>query len=170
MINGRFKLNFDGSRINNISALGWVIRDSNGIIALAGSRNLDNVSIVIAKCVALRDGVLVSIYNGFTNLEIEKDFIVTIYCYNRSSSSSLIILLMEDIWRLSQNFKIYNCGHIYIEVNRTIDCLAKKKVSIILIVLYRMKKGRERLREQRDNFKGHFSLYLSLSGIIYIYI
>ena len=31
-INGRLKLNFDGSRINNISALGWVIRDSNGSI------------------------------------------------------------------------------------------------------------------------------------------
>ena len=36
-INGRFKLNFDGSRINNISASGWVIRDSNGSIKMARS-------------------------------------------------------------------------------------------------------------------------------------
>ena len=33
-INRRFKLIFDGLRINNINALGWVIRDSNGIIKI----------------------------------------------------------------------------------------------------------------------------------------
>ena len=31
-INGRFKLNFDGSKINNISDSRWVIRDTNGTI------------------------------------------------------------------------------------------------------------------------------------------
>ena len=37
LINGRFKFNFDDSRINNISASSWIIRDSNGIIKLEGS-------------------------------------------------------------------------------------------------------------------------------------
>ena len=41
-INGRFKLNFDGSKINNISALGWVIKNSYRIIMVAGSRHLSN--------------------------------------------------------------------------------------------------------------------------------
>ena len=60
-INGRFKLNFDGSRINNITASSWVIRDSNGTIKIAGSRHLGNASIIIVECVALRDGVLAAI-------------------------------------------------------------------------------------------------------------
>ena len=34
-ISNRFKLNFDGSTIQNISALSWIIRDSNGIIKMA---------------------------------------------------------------------------------------------------------------------------------------
>ena len=57
----------------------------------------------LLRSVALRDGVLAAIYNDFTNLEIEGDSKVIIDCYNRSSSPSSIILLMEDIWRLSQD-------------------------------------------------------------------
>ena len=34
-INGRFKLNFDGSKVESKCASGWVIRDSNGIIKMA---------------------------------------------------------------------------------------------------------------------------------------
>ena len=35
---------------------------------------------------------------------------------------------MEDILRLSQNFNIHKCNHIYWEANRTVDCLAKKGI------------------------------------------
>ena len=77
----------------------------------------------------MRDGFLVAIYNGFTNLEIKEGSKVIIDCYNRRSSSpSSIILLMEDIWRLFQGLNIYNCCHIYREVNRRTDCLAKKGI------------------------------------------
>ena len=41
---------------------------------------------------------------------------------------SSIILLMEDIWRLSQDLNIYNCCHIYREANRTSDCLTKNSI------------------------------------------
>ena len=107
-----------------------VIRDSNDIIKIAGSRHLGYASmIIIANCVVLRDGILVAIYNSFTNLEIEGDSEVNIDCYKRKSNSpSSIILLMEDIWRLSQDLNIYNCCHIYREANRTTDCLAKKGI------------------------------------------
>ena len=47
-IHGKFKLNFDSSRINNISVSSWVIRDSNGTIKKAGNRHLGNASIIIA--------------------------------------------------------------------------------------------------------------------------
>ena len=92
-------------------------------------RHIGNASIVIAEYVALRVDVLAAIYNYFTNLEIEGDSKVIIDCYNRRSSSpSSIILLMKDIWRLSQDLNIYKCGHIYREVNRTTICLAKKYI------------------------------------------
>ena len=39
------------------------------------------------ECVTLRDGVVATIYNGFTNLEIKRDFKVIINCYNRRNSS-----------------------------------------------------------------------------------
>ena len=75
----------------------------------------------------MRDDVLTAICNDFTNLEIEGDSKVIIDYYNRISSlPGPIILLMEDIWRLSQNLNTYNCCHIYKESNRTTDCLTKK--------------------------------------------
>ena len=46
-INERFKLNFDGSRIENKNALGWVIKDSNGIIKMVASRQIGNASIIL---------------------------------------------------------------------------------------------------------------------------
>ena len=42
-----------------------------------------------------------------------------------------IRLLMEDIWKLSQNFIIYDCHHVFEEANRTVDCLVKKGIDII---------------------------------------
>ena len=72
------------------------------IIMMVGSRHLGDASIIIAKCVALRYGVLVATNNGFSNLEIEGNFKVIIDGYNKKSSlHSSIILLMEDIRRLA---------------------------------------------------------------------
>lgn len=72
-IKGRFKLNFVGLRINNISASGWVIRDFSETIKMTGSRHLGNCLNTIAECVALRDGVVAVECNGFLNLKIEGD-------------------------------------------------------------------------------------------------
>ena len=49
-INGIFKLNFDGLRIQNRSSSRMVIRDSNGTIKMATSKHLGNTSIIIAEC------------------------------------------------------------------------------------------------------------------------
>ena len=76
---------------------------------MAESRHLDNASIIMMECVALRDGILVATYNGFSNLEIEGNFKVIIDCYNKKGNSpSSIMLLMKDIWRISHNLNIYN--------------------------------------------------------------
>ena len=43
---------------------------------------------------------------------------------------------MKGIWRLSQNLYIYICCHFNRKINRIIDCLAKKKVWVILIQIF----------------------------------
>ena len=107
-INGIFKLNFDGSMINNINASGWVIRDTNGFIKMTGSIHLDNASIITVECVALRYGVLAAILNGFFNLEIERDSKVIIYCYKKKSNlPSSIILIIYDILRTYSGYKYF---------------------------------------------------------------
>ena len=58
LINIRFKLNFDGYRVQNISVLGWVILDSNGFIKMAACRYIGNSSIIIVECMTLRDSML----------------------------------------------------------------------------------------------------------------
>ena len=60
-ISANFKLNFDGSRVENRSAWGGVIRDSNGIIKIATSRHMGNASIIIVACMTFRDSVLAAI-------------------------------------------------------------------------------------------------------------
>ena len=102
LISGNFKLNLDGSRVENRSTLGWVIRNSNGIIKMATSRHMSNASIIIAKCMAFRDSVLAAENNGLLNLEIEGDSKVVIDSYNKKSNiPSFIMLLMKDIWKIT---------------------------------------------------------------------
>ena len=66
-------MNFDGSRVQNKSVLGWVIRDSNGLIRKATCRHIGYSSTIVAKCMVLRDGILVAKNKGLLNLEIEGD-------------------------------------------------------------------------------------------------
>ena len=82
-ISGNFKLNFDGSRVENRSAWWWVIRDSNGIIKIATSRHTGNASIIIVACMTFRDSKLAAKNNGLLNVEIEGDLKVVIDSYNK---------------------------------------------------------------------------------------
>ena len=88
---------------------------------------MGNVSIIIAECMAFRDGVLAAKNNGFLNLEIKGDSKVVIdSCNKKSNISSSIMLLTEDIWKITQDFNVCICCYIYREANRTTDYLAKK--------------------------------------------
>ena len=58
LINGRFKLNIGGSRVQNNSVVGWVIRDCNGILKMVACKHIGNSSIIITKCMTLRDSIL----------------------------------------------------------------------------------------------------------------
>ena len=50
-----FKLNFDGSRIQDISTSGWVIRDTNGTIKMMVTKHLGSALIITAEYIPLRD-------------------------------------------------------------------------------------------------------------------
>ena len=90
-----------------------VIRDSNGTIKMVASRHISNVLIIIAECMALKDDMLTTKNNEFVNLQIEGDSKIVIDCYNKKSNiPSSIMLLMEDILKLSQDLYIYDCHHI----------------------------------------------------------
>ena len=48
-------------------------------------------------------------------------------CYNKKINiPSSILLLMDDIWNLSQGLNIYVYHHVYKEGNKIADCLAKR--------------------------------------------
>ena len=42
-----------------------------------------------------------------------------------------ILLLLEDIWKLSQDLNIHIYRHIYREANRIADCQTKKVLGIV---------------------------------------
>ena len=66
---GRESLNFDDWRIGNKSTLGWVIRNSNGIIRI----------FIIVEYITLKDDILVVKNNEFLNLDSK----IVINCYNK---------------------------------------------------------------------------------------
>ena len=81
----------------------------------------------------LRDGILAAKNNGFLSLEIEGDLNIVIDCSNKMISVPCSIrILMEDIWKLSNDLNIYSCHYVYREANRTTDCIAKKGITGII--------------------------------------
>ena len=85
------------------------------------SRHLGNASIIIVKCVALRDDVLAVTYNVFLDLEVKGGSKVIIDCYHKKKVylHYSIIMQIKDIWKFSQNINIYHCCHICREANKT---------------------------------------------------
>ena len=76
---------------------------------------------------------------GYSNLEIEGDSKIVIDCYNRRINIPCsVILLMEDIWKLSQGLNIYEFCHVYREANRTTDCLAENGIGILEFGIWRV--------------------------------
>ena len=50
--------------------LGWVIRNSNSIIKTIACKHMGKSSIIVTKCITLRDGILAHKNKGYSNLEI----------------------------------------------------------------------------------------------------
>ncbi|KAI5337591.1 hypothetical protein L3X38_016862 [Prunus dulcis] len=65
------KVNFDGSVRGNLAAIGFVICDWNGNVRLAGAKNFGQVSITIAECLTLQDGLAHAIHKGWQKILVE---------------------------------------------------------------------------------------------------
>ena len=92
----------------------WVIRDSNKTIKMTTSRHIGNTSIIIAKCMTLKDNMLVVKNKGFLNLKIKGDSKIIIDFYNKKSNiHNSIMLLIKDTWKFYRDLNIYNCHYIY---------------------------------------------------------
>ncbi|CAL9022783.1 unnamed protein product, partial [Prunus brigantina] len=119
------KVNFDGLVRGNLVATSFVIRDWNGNVRLAGAKNSGQVSITVAECLALRDGLAHAIHNGWRKILVEDDSKLIIDCVNKVVSVPWSIsLLVQDILVLSSYCEEISFQHIYREANFTTDDVA----------------------------------------------
>ncbi|ONI13791.1 hypothetical protein PRUPE_4G245300 [Prunus persica] len=70
---GWIKINFDGSLMNSQGSIGFVIRNCDGHVLLAGSNNVGENSINVAESIALWDGLAVAIERGWDQIVVEGD-------------------------------------------------------------------------------------------------
>ncbi|BFG41450.1 hypothetical protein CerSpe_277240 [Prunus speciosa] len=119
------KVNFDGSMCGNLVATGFVIRDWNGNVRLAGAKNSGQMSITVTECLALRDGLAHAIHNGWRKILVEGDSKLIIDCVNNVVSIPWSIsLLVQDIRVMSYYFEEISFQHIFREANFTADAVA----------------------------------------------
>ncbi|XP_007217546.1 uncharacterized protein LOC18781745 [Prunus persica] len=118
-------VNFDGSVHDNMAATSFVIRDWNGNVRLARAKNLGQVLINVAECLAIRDGLAHAINNGWRKVLIEGDSKLVIDCINNKVSVPWSIrLLVQDIRLLSSYCEEISFHHVFREANFTTDALA----------------------------------------------
>ncbi|CAL9025560.1 unnamed protein product [Prunus brigantina] len=58
------KLNFDGSIRNEVATTRFVIRNWDGHVMLASVKKIGQTSIIVAECLALRDGLAYTIHKS----------------------------------------------------------------------------------------------------------
>ncbi|ONI28918.1 hypothetical protein PRUPE_1G168800 [Prunus persica] len=124
--------NFDGSVRNNVAASGFVIRDSDGHVLLAGAKNIGDNTISMAECMALRDGLAYAIHRGWQNILVEGDSKLIIDCVKQEADPPWRLkvgveigdLDLRDIKLLSSFCGDLSLNHIYSEANFTADAVA----------------------------------------------
>lgn len=122
---GQVKLWWFYSIRNNSTALGFVIRDSEYHVLLAGAKNIGDNTISVAECMALRDGFAFAIHKGWRNILVERDSKLIIDCVKQEGNLSWsICTLIQDIKLLSSFCVAVLFNHIYHEANFTADAIA----------------------------------------------
>ncbi|KAI5337706.1 hypothetical protein L3X38_016977 [Prunus dulcis] len=71
---------FDGYVHNNSATIGFIIRNSDGHALLARAKKIGEVTITVAECLALRDGLAYMVHNGWGKVLVEGDSKIVIDC------------------------------------------------------------------------------------------
>lgn len=62
--------NFEVSVKNNQAAVGFVIRDENARVLLAGAKKIGDVSITVVECMDIRDGLAYVVPKGWRKIMV----------------------------------------------------------------------------------------------------
>lgn len=120
------KLDFDGSVRNSYASAGVIISDSQGSLIKACAYNLGTAKVYIAEAMALQKGILLAIQEGISQLHIVGDNLLVINTVQvKWAPSRQIANIIKDIQHLLATFCHCNIQHIYKEVNKAIDWIAK---------------------------------------------
>ena len=123
---GFIKINFDGSKSSEGAAAGFVLRSWQGGFITAGTRFLEDASILVAEATAMRDGIHTALQAGFRCLEVEGDNQIVIKAVQKELQAPWQIApIIEDIWNLIADCEEVLFRHIYREGNMAADWMAK---------------------------------------------
>lgn len=127
---GWFKLNCDGSCINNIVGGGGVLRDHEGAWILGFATNFGEMPIYLAELWAAYLGIKMAVERNISFLHIELDSTVVcsaiIDCKEIHSMAHNLVLKCRSLIGQLRDFRI---NHIYQEGNIVADALAKHGAS-----------------------------------------
>ena len=126
---GWCKLNTDGASLGNLGKAGGggLIRDSEGRWINGYSRSIGHTISVVAELWAVRDGLNLAIQLGISCLEVELDAKIIVELLENTNSINIKISpLLHDCRFLLTRFTQVRVAHVYREVNRCVDLLAKQ--------------------------------------------
>ncbi|CAL9014261.1 unnamed protein product [Prunus brigantina] len=113
-------------RLNSTTRFGFVIRDCEGHVLVAGPNNIDKNSINVAKCIALHDGLAAALDRGWEQIVIEGDSKLVIdSILGKANPPWCIQQIIQDIWALSSSAASIRFQHVFREANFTADAVAK---------------------------------------------
>ncbi|VVA35847.1 PREDICTED: ribonuclease [Prunus dulcis] len=122
---GWIKVNSDGSLLNSHASTGFVIRDSEGHVLIAGSNNIGENSINVAECVALRDGLAAALDRGWHRMIEGDSKLVIDSIRGKVNLPWCIQQIIHDISALSSSVTSVQFQHVFREANFTADAVAK---------------------------------------------
>lgn len=124
---GYIKINFDGSVKRGEATTGYIIRDFRGRMIKAGTTKLGEGSVLLAKAIALRNGVKATFEMGFRRLYIEGDSTCVIQALRGEFVSPWSIdHLICDTGIFLSICGVVNVCHTYREGNRAADWIANE--------------------------------------------
>ena len=127
------KLNTDGASSGSLGLVGGrgVIRDEEGNWVIGYTRRIRSANSFIAELWALRDGLFLCLQAHIQVMIIEMDAKAIVDAFShQKNSKSIISSLMDDCRQLVSQIPQSRFRHVYREVNRCADCMAKLGTSM----------------------------------------